>query len=102
MQQHRSARSACYLLRLTRRDRCLRAGQHQRREWDWFKNVPIRACQRYEFVTTGVGCVIHGDPDCLCDVVVEQPLPVVALPKGFESLSELVEDAERVLTAVET
>lgn len=63
--------------------------------------MPIKACQRYEFVTTGVGCVIHGEPDCLCDVVVKQPLPVVALPEGYESLTDLVEDAEQVFTRVE-
>lgn len=64
--------------------------------------MPLKACQRYEFVTTGVGCVIHGDPDCLCDVrVADPPLQVTQLPEGCDTLEQLIADAETFLTRVE-
>jgi hypothetical protein len=43
---------------------------------------------RYEPVETGVGCATHGDPDCLCDVVITQPVVVSALSTDY-SYAEL-------------
>lgn len=31
---------------------------------------------RCTFTETGVGCAVHGDPTCLCDVVVGTPTPI--------------------------
>ncbi len=38
---------------------------------------------KYQFVETGAGCAEHGDPLCLCDVVIDKPTPLNFLPKDL-------------------
>lgn len=47
----------------------------------------MKVLPRYRTWESGVGCVEHNDPSCLCDVVVHQPAPVLATEHKFHKLA---------------
>jgi DNA-binding CsgD family transcriptional regulator len=63
--------------------------------------MPLRALEPYEVRETGVGCAEHDDVDCLCDINIDAIQPVYGLPEGYESLDDLLDDAEAFLSDVE-
>lgn len=43
---------------------------------------------RYTFRTTGAACPRHNDPDCLCDVHIDKPAPILThIPHMFHDLA---------------
>jgi hypothetical protein len=43
---------------------------------------PFLKAPKYEFVETGATCP-HGSPDCLCDVTITTPTPIIVGPHQF-------------------
>ena len=54
----------------------------------------MKVLPRYRPAPSGVGCAVHGDPECLCDVVVGTPVPIIRTGHKFHNivLHELNDD----------
>jgi hypothetical protein len=54
----------------------------------------MKVLPRYRTWETGVGCAEHGDPTCLCDVVIQKAAPVLPTEHKFHNiaLNELDDD----------
>jgi hypothetical protein len=54
----------------------------------------MKVLPRYRTWETGVGCAAHGDPTCLCDVVIGEPAPIIKTEHKFHNiaLNELGDD----------
>lgn len=49
--------------------------------------APIGQIPSYTFNQTGVGCAAHGNPTCLCDVIVSQETKIARVPIMFASIA---------------
>lgn len=47
----------------------------------------MKVLPRYRTWESGVGCVGHGDPTCLCDVVIRESAPVLTTEHKFHNLA---------------
>ena len=45
---------------------------------------------RFNDIFKGVGCAAHGDPTCLCDVIVSTETPIGPYPLAFSSIANTV------------
>ena len=54
----------------------------------------MKVLPRYRPAPSGVGCAVHDDPECLCDVVVGTPVPIIRTGHKFHNivLHELDDD----------
>lgn len=54
----------------------------------------MKVLPRYRPAPSGVGCAVHADPDCLCDVVIGTPVPIIRTGHKFHNivLHELGDD----------
>lgn len=65
----------------------------------WYQGINPDLLPRYTFTETGVGCEAHSDPNCLCDVNIDNPMAAEAVTILFSDIAKQALGAATVSSA---